>query len=256
MCAPSGTLETFKKWMEDAKPSVPVKVASRGSNVVQCNLFPLLKTQELGVSCFAQACTARRQVVRVVALTRGHRLKGVLPFSFQSVFVDGTTLPFVHYLVALAIIKAGHTVHSSELGNAGSVRIKWPNDIYANQVKIGGILCQSEYHNGFFSVPTGAFWYIRDLQLCLNRKLSLGGIGIHIFNREECLAAFCNVYEPMEKVFLEKGFEPFMASYWVRWLHTDEPVQVANDDERHGENVLAIIKGLTSTGCRLPFSEG
>ncbi|KAI9907895.1 hypothetical protein PsorP6_003326 [Peronosclerospora sorghi] len=109
-------------------------------------------------------------------------------------------------------------------------------------------------------------------RLCLNRKLSLAGIGINIFNRppticlqdvlstkespctvtkEEFLAAFCNVYEPMEKVFLEKGFEPFMTSYLARWLHTDQPVQVANDDEPNGEKVLAIIKGLTSTGCLL-----
>ncbi|KAI9917190.1 hypothetical protein PsorP6_013281 [Peronosclerospora sorghi] len=55
----------------------------------------------------------------------------------------------------------------------------------------------------------------------------------------------------MEKVFLEKGFEPFMTSYLARWLHTDQPVQVANDDEPNGEKALVIIKGLTSTGCLL-----
>ncbi|KAI9917935.1 hypothetical protein PsorP6_012468 [Peronosclerospora sorghi] len=87
--------------------------------------------------------------------------------------------------------------------------MKWPNDIYAHQVKRGGILCQSEYHNSFFSVPT------------------------------EFQAACCNVYEPMEKVLLEKGFEPFMTSYFAPWLHTDEPVQVAHDDEPNGEKVLA-----------------
>ncbi|KAI9918773.1 hypothetical protein PsorP6_012046 [Peronosclerospora sorghi] len=287
--------QTFKKWLEDAKPSIPVEVASRGSNVVQCNLFPLLKTQELGgVVLYGTTLESTQTLLRetlkpappagIICYTelqssgkgRGTNTwsspEGCLTFSFQSVFVDGTTLAFVQYLVALAIIKAVETVHSSELGNAGSVRIKWPNDIYANQVKIGGILCQSEYHNGLFSVTTGAFWYIRDLQLCLNRKLSLAGIGINIFNRspticlqdvlstkespctvtkEEFLAAFCNVYEPMEKVFLEKGFEPFMTSYLARWLHTDQPVQVANDDEPNGEKVLAIIKGLTSTGCLL-----
>ncbi|KAI9920753.1 hypothetical protein PsorP6_002210 [Peronosclerospora sorghi] len=194
--------QTFK----NAKPSIPVEVASRGSNVVQCNLFPLLKTQELGgVVLYGTTLESTQALLRetlkpappagIIFYTelqssgKGRETntwsspEGCLTFSFQSVFVDGTTLPFVQYLVALAIIKAGETVHSSELGNAGSVRIKWPNDIYANQVKIGGILCQSEYHNGLFSVTTGAFWYIRDLQLCFNRKLSLAGICINIFNR-------------------------------------------------------------------------
>ncbi|KAI9919238.1 hypothetical protein PsorP6_011755 [Peronosclerospora sorghi] len=55
----------------------------------------------------------------------------------------------------------------------------------------------------------------------------------------------------MEKVFLEKGFEPFMTNYLARWLHTDQLVQVANDDEPNGEKVLAIILGLTSTDCLL-----
>ena len=36
------------------------------------------------------------------------------------------------------------------------VRIKWPNDIYANELKIGGILCQSVYREGAFHVIIGA----------------------------------------------------------------------------------------------------
>ncbi|KAI9914915.1 hypothetical protein PsorP6_007212 [Peronosclerospora sorghi] len=182
--------------------------------------------------------------------------EGCLTFSFQSVFVDGTTLPFVQYLLALAIIKAGETVHSYELGNAGSVRIKWPNDIYANQVKIGGILCQSEYHNGLLSVTTGAFWYIRDLQLCLNRKLSLAGIGINIFNRSPtiCLQDVLSTKESpctVTNLTQERVLGGILQRYLARWLHTDQPVQVANDDEPNGEKVIAIMKGLTSTGCLL-----
>lgn len=65
------------------------------------------------------------------------------------------------------------------------------------------------------------------------------------------MAAFCNAYEPMEKLFLEKGFEPFMADYLVRWLHTDQVVQVASGDDAGGKKVPAVIKGLTSTGCLL-----
>ncbi|KAI9895824.1 hypothetical protein PsorP6_019162 [Peronosclerospora sorghi] len=246
-------IQTFKKWLEDAKPSIPVEVSSRGSNVVQCNLFPLLKTQELGgVVLYGTTLESTQTLLR-------ETLKPTPPAGIVC-YTKGRGTNTWSSPEALAIIKAVETVHASELGNAGS----WPNDIYANQVKIGGILCQSEYHNGLFSVTTGAF----NVYLCLNGELSLAGIGINISNRlpticlqdvlstkeapsRKFLAAFCNVYEPMEKVFLEKGFEPFMTSYLARWLHTDQPVQVANDDEPNGEKVVAIIKGLTNTGCLL-----
>ncbi|KAF1783844.1 Ribosomal protein L1/ribosomal biogenesis protein [Phytophthora cactorum] len=178
--------------------------------------------------------------------------EGCLTFSFQSVFTDGTTLPFVQYLVSLAIIKAVEAVHAAVPGSAGPVKIKWPNDIYANQAKIGGILCQSEYRDGKFSVTTGIGINISNQTptICLQDIL---GTEEHpcTVTKEEFLAAFCNAYEPMEKLFLEKGFEPFMADYVARWLHTDQVVQVASGDDASGKKVPAVIKGLTSTGCLL-----
>ena len=45
---------------------------------------------------------------------------------------------------------------SNMQGPSPDVRIKWPNDIYANKLKIGGILCQSVYRDGAFHVVIGA----------------------------------------------------------------------------------------------------
>ena len=73
--------------------------------------------------------------------------------------MDGETLPFVQYLVSLAVVKAVEAIDDDADGASGRnglVGIKWPNDIYAQHVKIGGILCQSDYCNGKFSVTTGA----------------------------------------------------------------------------------------------------
>lgn len=173
-------LQAFQTWLDGAKPAYPASVASGGSDVVQSKLFPLLKTQELGgIVLYAPTLGSTQTLLReaikpaapagLVCYTdlqssgkgRGSNTwsspEGCLAFSFQSSFVDGTTLPFVQYLVSLAIIKAVEVVHVAVPGSAGPVRIKWPNDIYANQVKIGGILCQSEYRNGKFSVTTGAW---------------------------------------------------------------------------------------------------
>jgi biotin--protein ligase len=67
------------------------------------------------------------------------------------------------------------------------------------------------------------------------------------------LAAFLNAYEPMEALFLEKGFDPFLSDYVQRWLHTDQVVEVSDSaaGEGTGKKTSAVIKGLTSTGCLL-----
>ncbi|GMF65618.1 unnamed protein product [Phytophthora lilii] len=171
-------LQALQTWLEAAKPAFPAAVASGGADAVQSKLFPLLRTQELGgVVLFAPTLGSTQTLLRetlkpaapagLVCYTelqssgkgRGTNTwsspEGCLTFSFQSAFVDGATLPFVQYLVSLAIIKAVEAVHAAVPGSAGPVRIKWPNDIYANQVKIGGILCQSEYRDGKFRVTTG-----------------------------------------------------------------------------------------------------
>ncbi|CAI5705432.1 hypothetical protein KXD40_000050 [Peronospora effusa] len=268
-------LNALQTWLEHAKPSYSIAVASEGSNVMQRKFFSLLKTQELGgVVLYSPTLGSTQTLLRetlkpmappgLVCYTelqlsgkgRGTNTwsspEGCLTFSFQSAFVDGTTLPFVQYLVSLAIIKAVEVVHAVVPGTAGPVRIKWPNDIYANQVKIGGILCQSEYRDGTFSVTTGIGINIsnRSPTICLQDILSSEEHPCTI-TKEEFLAAFCNVYEPMEKLFLEKGFEPFMTDYLARWLHTDQVVQVTSSDDASGEKVSAVIKGLTSTGCLL-----
>lgn len=77
--------------------------------------------------------------------------EGCLTFSYNSTFTDGNTLPLIQYLVSLAIIKCVEKWDPT----CTCVQIKWPNDIYANGQKIGGVLCQSEFSNGTFGVTTG-----------------------------------------------------------------------------------------------------
>ncbi|POM76377.1 Biotin-acetyl-CoA-carboxylase [Phytophthora palmivora] len=272
-------LQALQTWLEGAKPAYPASLASGGSDAVQSKLFPLLKTQELGgIVLYSPTLGSTQTLLRetlkpaapagLVCYTdlqssgkgRGSNSwsspEGCLTFSFQSAFTDGTTLPFVQYLVSLAVIKAVEAVNATLPGSAGPVRIKWPNDIYANQVKIGGILCQSEYRDGKFSVTTGIGINIsnRSPTICLQDILSTEDHPCTV-TKEEFLAAFCNVYEPMEKLFLEKGFEPFMTDYLARWLHTDQVVQVASGDDAGGDKVPAVIKGLTSTGCLLALGD-
>ncbi|TDH73088.1 hypothetical protein CCR75_007419 [Bremia lactucae] len=266
-------LQTLQFWLEKSKPLYPVSVASGLSDPFISKFFSLLKTQELGsIVLYSLTLGSTQTLLRetlkppapagVLCYTnlqssgkgRGSNAwsspEGCLTFSFQSVFTDGSTLPFVQYLVSLAVIKAVESIHVVVSSGSNPVKIKWPNDIYANQVKIGGILCHSDYSNGKFNVTTGIGINIsnRSPTICLQDVLGSKRYPRTV-TKEDFLAAFCNVYEPMERLFLMHGFEPFVADYLARWLHTDQVVQVASGNDASGKMTSAVIKGLTSTGC-------
>ena len=77
-------------------------------------------------------------------------------FSFVSTVKDGSLLPFFQYLVSLALVQTVREFDPNSLSlSKVPVNIKWPNDIYSNQHKLAGILCNSEYHKGEFKVITG-----------------------------------------------------------------------------------------------------
>ncbi|ETW04837.1 biotin-[acetyl-CoA-carboxylase] ligase [Aphanomyces invadans] len=173
--------------------------------------------------------------------------QGCLTFSFQSSLSDGTSLPFAQYLVSLALVR---TVKSFAAATPTSVYIKWPNDLYANNLKLGGILCQSEYFQGQFHVTTGIGINVSNNNptICLNQLLPSP------ITKEAFLVEFCNVFEPMEEQFKAQGFAPFVEEYTANWLHTNQVVQVQGD--KPGEPAMkATIQGLTDTGCLLATSD-
>lgn len=80
---------------------------------------------------------------------------GCLCFSFKCQINIASQLPFVQYLVSLALVDA---VKAVPIPNAAQmdVKIKWPNDIYTkSSIKIGGILCQSTSFNNKFDIIAG-----------------------------------------------------------------------------------------------------
>ena len=76
----------------------------------------------------------------------------------------GERIPFIQYVVCLAVVAALDAAFAARLGAFKSpadypFRIKWPNDIHAysdnGHVKVGGILCQSSAAQGRFSLVVG-----------------------------------------------------------------------------------------------------
>ena len=97
---------------------------------------------------------------------------GCLMFSLSADLegLPGTSLPFVQYLVSLALVRAARrevlggnggsggkeeeegggattmaTTAAAAAAAAESIRIKWPNDLYAGGKKLAGVLCHSSY---------------------------------------------------------------------------------------------------------------
>jgi biotin-[acetyl-CoA-carboxylase] ligase BirA-like protein len=184
---------------------------------------------------------------------------GCLTFSFTSRFSDGKTLPFVQYLVSLAAVRAAKQATGvPEL----DVRIKWPNDLYGNGMKLGGVLCTSTFANGSFQVTTGLGINVsnREPTTCLLELMDKAQ-GANASEttapccREEFLAKFCNEFEIMRVTFEKHGFNPFLEEYLQTWMHTGQIVTVAPDTNTQGSTAPQSdartnvkISGLSPTG--------
>lgn len=82
-------------------------------------------------------------------------------FSFTDTFRDGRSLPCVQYLVSIALIEAVKSYVATldpgdtYLAQLSELKIKWPNDLYFGNEKIGGVLCNSNFENGEYFMTIG-----------------------------------------------------------------------------------------------------
>ncbi|KAL0438044.1 UNVERIFIED_CONTAM: Biotin--protein ligase 1, chloroplastic [Sesamum latifolium] len=81
--------------------------------------------------------------------------KGCLLFSFTLQMEDGRVVPLVQYVVSLAMTEAINDLCRENGIPPLDVRIKWPNDLYLDGLKVGGILCTSTYKSKKFNVSAG-----------------------------------------------------------------------------------------------------
>ena len=78
------------------------------------------------------------------------------------------------------------------------MRIKWPNDVYATGMKLGGVLCQSAYRGGRFEVVVGVGLNLANRQptTCVDaliearhQQLGLPGATMPLQPEVQCLQA-------------------------------------------------------------------
>ncbi|KAK2077035.1 hypothetical protein QBZ16_005263 [Prototheca wickerhamii] len=143
-------------------------------------------------------------------------------------------------------------------GNVIRVQLKWPNDIYANGLKIGGILCHSTYRDRAFQLVWGLGLNVANAQPTTSlvaligeeaRRLQIDALAPR---RETLLAQLLNWLEPAVARLAVDGFDPFRPAYLGAWLHTDQRVEL----EEGGEKVPVIVRGLTDDGYLLAQDAG
>lgn len=153
---------------------------------------------------------------------------------------------FVQYLAALAVVKG---IHSYEKGcEKIPVRLKWPNDVYAEAekgkfVKIGGILVNSSYSGGDYTLVVGIGLNVANTTsptTCLNalaQKQKLPPFAL-----EKLLPSFLVQFEVLYTRFCRTGFDKsFQDLYYGCWLHTDQIVTLETEG-----GARARIKGITT----------
>lgn len=158
---------------------------------------------------------------------------------------------FVQYLAALAIVEG---IQNYDRGyDKLPIKLKWPNDIYALDpskktagndrsayVKIGGILVNSSYSGGDYTLITGIGLNVSNAApttslnaLCATHKLAP-------MTLEKLLASILVRFETIYLRFCSRGFAPMLDQYYANWLHRDQIVTL----EQEG-GARARIKGIT-----------
>lgn len=202
---------------------------------------------------------------------------GGLYFSFNCTCREAKNLPFIQYLISLAVIEAIRREASSillELGIASvfveNLKIKWPNDIYYKNIKIGGILCHSRYSDGVYYVTNGIGLNLNNMAptACINSLLcsvieefkckesernSMTFLNAEKVGREKLLAKILECFEDYYQIFDSKGFKALEPLYLSHWLHSGQKVHFRNVDSQ--KSIALQIQGLSSSGCLLAVDE-
>jgi biotin--protein ligase len=161
---------------------------------------------------------------------------------------------FIQYLCALAIVSG---IHTYDRGYSSlPVKLKWPNDIYAldpskgrnaspsdpkNYVKIGGILVNSSYSGGDYTLICGVGINVSNTAPTTSLNALCTAAKLPPMQGEKLLASILVNFESLYLRFCHGGFTPLLDVYYRHWLHSEQIVTL----EQEG-GAKARIKGITS----------
>ncbi|KAF9942448.1 biotin holocarboxylase synthetase [Mortierella alpina] len=171
---------------------------------------------------------------------------------------------FVQYLVALAVVESVCTLPGYE---DLPLKLKWPNDIYAEApleeglaapqpgvppkfVKMGGVLVNSNFSGAEFLLVAGCGVNTTNpnpttsLNHLIRYHNKVTGKNLGLFSQETLLAHILVKLEQMYNLFLHgngTGFAQFEQIYYKRWLHSDALVTLTTMTP----HTKVRVKGIT-----------
>ncbi|KAJ4700613.1 Biotin--protein ligase 2 [Melia azedarach] len=188
---------------------------------------------------------------------RGSLQRAALCFLFLYKWQDGRVVPLLQYVISLAVTEAIKDICDKNGLPCLDVKIKWPNDLYLNGLKVGGILCTSTYKLKKFNVSAGIGLNVNNEEptTCLNAALRKLSDAVYQFRREDVMAAFFNKFESFYDLFINQGFQTLEELYYKTWLHSGQRVIVQEKNEDQVTENVVTIQGLTSSGYLLAIGD-
>jgi len=173
-----------------------------------------------------------------------------LLFSFSWIFPDSIASSD-HFPIPLTCAVALHGALSKFADGMNSIWIKWPNDIWARDSKLAGILVETTFFRGMIAVVVGIgvnlykMKYETSSEGCDNafRSTSLEDIGIHVSSDDLLIAVseeWQRVWTCPDPVSLANEFYSRSSGFWGR------KVEIEPTD---GEKIIGITEGIDSTGA-------
>eukprot|EP00871_Galdieria_phlegrea_P004993 jgi/Galph1/5495/GphlegSOOS_G4183.1 len=165
------------------------------------------------------------------------------------------SISFIQYLVALTLVE----VSDVSLDSAWSclpLRIKWPNDLYLENQKVGGILCEGSVLREQLTLVIGIGLNIYNSYptTCLNEYLrkqwsndSHATCLSSLIRKEDILARFLYHFELAYTTFEKEGFEPFHQRFLNHWLHSGQRLQLYSMKEQR-EKGYVYVQDLSEQG--------
>nr|ODO02444.1 biotin-[acetyl-CoA-carboxylase] ligase [Cryptococcus depauperatus CBS 7855] len=182
-----------------------------------------------------------------------------------------TKMVFIQYIMALAVCEA--VDNDGKLG----VRIKWPNDIYAQvegvggtevgsgqvgRAKLGGILVNTNLVGGRWRIvvgcginilnalPTTSLSQLHSLYTTRTSSASPQNLLPVALTMEGTFARIMSSFNAKWEQFIEEeGFEGFMDEYHGRWLHEGQEVTLTTTQPHTRVRILSITPDYGFLRC-------
>ena len=134
-------------------------------------------------------------------------------FSYATNFKEIGEINGLSIVIGIAVVKALESV------GINNVQIKWPNDLYINGQKVGGILVETSCSKkGVYTVIGVGINVVRDFLFLvdlskLDREIGAIDISKHGISRSEMVLLLCEYIDKYIANFKRVGLQPYIETY-------------------------------------------